>query len=157
MTRLTYAPLSTAAVEALRAGGPDANGQPAERTISDGNGAPCRHCLRNIPKSAGMLICAHRPFDTLHPYAECGPIFLCADACTAHEGAELPEILTTSPTYLLKGYTADQRIHYGTGQITAHENIAAYATELLSHASVAFVDVRSASNNCFMTRITSIE
>ena len=157
MPHLTYAPLPTAVVRALREGGPDANGQPAERAISDGNGAPCRHCLRNIPEGAGMLICAHRPFETLHPYAECGPIFLCADACTAHDSEGMPEILTTSPSYLLKGYTADQRIHYGTGQITPNKDIAAYAAELLARPLVAFVDVRSASNNCFMTRITAQE
>lgn len=154
MTHLTYAPLPTATVAALRAGGPDANGQPPERATSDGNGNPCRYCLRDIPKDAPMLICAHRPFDTLHPYAECGPIFLCADNCAAHSGSTLPEILTTSASYLLKGYTPDQRIHYGTGQITPAADIATYAAALLARDQVAFVDVRSASNNCFMTRIT---
>lgn len=154
MTDLTYAPLSTATVAALRADGPDANGQPPERATSDGGGNPCRHCLCAIPKGAPMLICAHRPFDTLHPYAECGPIFLCAEDCAAHSGSALPEILTTSPTYLLKGYTADQRIYYGTGQITPAADIPTYAAALLARDQVAFVDVRSASNNCFMTRIT---
>jgi len=62
MTKITFHPLPTETVAALRAGGPDANGLPAEHAISDGAGNPCRHCLRQIPTGAGMLVCAHRPF-----------------------------------------------------------------------------------------------
>jgi len=102
-----------------------------------------------------MLILAHRPFGALQPYAELGPIFLCADACDAYTGKALPPILRTSAGYLLKGYTADERIHYGTGKIVAPDDIASYAASLLDRAPIAFVDVRSASNNCFMTRITA--
>ena len=155
MTQITFHPLPTATVEALRAGGPDANGLPAEKAVSDGAGMPCRHCLNNIPEGADMLILAHRPFGTLQPYAELGPIFLCADACDAYTGKALPPILRTSAGYLLKGYTADERIHYGTGKIVAPDDIASYAASLLDRAPIAFVDVRSASNNCFMTRITA--
>lgn len=155
MTDIIFHPLPTSTVEALRAGGPDANGLPAERAISDGTGMPCRHCLNNIPKGAEMLTLAHRPFTALQPYAELGPIFLCADACEAFSGNTLPPILRTSAGYLLKGYTADQRIHYGTGKIVAPADIQAYAGSLLDRSEIAFVDVRSASNNCFMTRITA--
>ena len=50
------------------------------------------------------------------PYAETGPVFLCADLCTVWSDG-VPPILTTSPDYLVKGYTADDRILYGTGAI----------------------------------------
>jgi hypothetical protein len=155
MPQITFHPLRTETVEALRAGGPDANGLPAEKAVSGGGGCPCRHCLNHIPEGAQMLVLAHRPFDTLHPYAELGPIFLCAQACDAFDGTGLPPILTTSASYLLKGYTPEQRIRYGTGQIVAPADIVAYATDLLTRPDIAFVDVRSASNNCFMTRITT--
>jgi hypothetical protein len=65
----------------------------------------------------------------------------------------LPPILGTSPDYLLKGYGMDDRIVYGTGQITLAGDIAKTATALLNDARVAYVDVRSARNNCFQTRI----
>ncbi|MCX8510025.1 MAG: DUF1203 domain-containing protein, partial [Rhodobacteraceae bacterium] len=94
-----YEALPTPLVRALQAGGPDAHGQPAQRTLSDGEGNPCRHCLKMIPQGAEMLICAHRPFSSLQPYAECGPIFLCADGCPRHEGESLPLILQSSPDY----------------------------------------------------------
>lgn len=100
-----------------------------------------------------MLICAARPFDALQPYAETGPIFLCADACTPHDGGTFPPVLTTSPDYLVKAYDRNERIIYGTGQVTPSDQIAEYATALFERDDVAYVDVRSARNNCFLTRI----
>ncbi|PRY95297.1 uncharacterized protein DUF1203 [Hasllibacter halocynthiae] len=148
--RFLSIPSETAA--ALRAGGPDANGQPPERAVSDGPGNPCRHCLRNISEGAPMLIFAIRPFETLHPYAETGPAFLHADACAPFSGEGPPPILAESPDYLLKGYTAEGRIAYGTGRITAHGDVAGYAADLLAGDRLAWVDVRSARNNCWLTR-----
>ena len=102
-----------------------------------------------------MLICAARPFPTLQPYAETGPIFLCADDCEAWSGQGVPPILQTSPDYLLKAYDDDNRIVYGTGKITAAAELADYAGELLLRDGVAYVDVGSARNNCFQTRIVT--
>lgn len=138
----------------LRAGGPDANGQPAERgAISDGSGVPCRHCLRHVPAGREYLILAHRPFPEPQPYAETGPIFLCADPCARWEGAGLPPILTTSPDNLLKGYSARHRIVCGSGRGVPAGDIPAHAARLLEDPGIAFVDARSARNNCSQCRI----
>ena len=111
---LTFEALDSALAADLRRGGPDANGQPAERgAISDGEGVPCRHCLSHVPAGREYLILAHRPFPAPQPYAETGPIFLCADDCGRWHGAGVPPILATSPDYLLKGYSADHRIVCG--------------------------------------------
>lgn len=150
---ITYNGMPQADADALRAGGLDAYGNAAERAISDGEGNPCRCCLKHIPKGADMLIAAYRPFGALQPYAETGPIFLCADACQ-NMAAAFPEVLASSPDYLLKGYSPDERIVYGTGQITPSEQIEDYAANLLERPDVAFVDVRSARNNCWQVRIT---
>ena len=99
-----------------------------------------------------MLVLAHRPFGALQPYAETGPIFLCADACEAGGGAEVPEILA-SPDYIVRGYGADERIVYGTGGVVATGQIVAQAAEVLAMPRVAFVHVRSARNNCFQLRV----
>ena len=140
-------------VRSIRAGGPDANGLPAEQGTSDGQGVPCRHCLKDVPAGQGMLILACRPFAALQPYAETGPIFLCADDCPRHSGPSLPHILATSPDYLLKAYSADERIIYGTGRVVARDDVTDYAERLLANPAAAFVDVRSARNNCFQLRI----
>ena len=148
-----FTALPTDTVRALQSGGPDAYDQAVERSVSDGLGNPCRHCLRDIPKGAGMLILAFRPFAGLHAYAETGPVFLCADLCARGGGMDLPEIMTTSPYYLLKGYDATDRIVYGTGAIIAPEQMADYAAEVFANDRVAYIHVRSARNNCYQLRI----
>lgn len=151
---LIYEAMSTDEVRALRAGVPDAYGCPVERgAISDGAGVPCRHCLRDTPAGAEYLVLAHRPFPAAQPYAETGPIFLCAGDCPRWPGAGVPPILTTSTEYLLKGYTADHRILYGSGRVIARAAVEARAAELLEDPRIAFVDVRSARNNCYQLRI----
>ena len=149
---LNYAPYDPVWVADIRNGGPDAYGNPAEQTISDGSGLPCRYCLCDIPKDAPMLTMAACPFPELQPYAETGPIFLCAD-CAPYEGEGLPPVLVGRKECLLKAYGADNRIIYGTGQITPTKEVDAYAGHLLSDPKVAYVDARSASNNCFTLRI----
>lgn len=149
---IKFVPLPSEIAGRLRDGKPDAYGHPAERRLSDGDGVPCRHCLRPIPAGKEYLIAAHRPFRTLQPYAETGPIFLCAEPCEAGGGPTRPEILT-SPDYIVRGYSADERIIYGTGKVVARARIEAYATALLNQPETAFVHVRSARNNCFQCAI----
>lgn len=149
----TYTGMPQATADALRAGGPDAYGAPAEHSVSTGAGNPCRCCLEIIPEGAAMLICAHKPFTADQPYAETGPIFLCGEHCQA-KGSSFPKVLDASPDYLLKAYSQDERIIYGTGQITPKGDVSTYAERLLERADVAFVDVRSARNNCWLARIT---
>lgn len=149
MRFLSYDP---AFVAGVRSGGPDANGQPAERTISDGVAKPCRSCLRDVPAGARMLVLSARPFPEPQPYAEQGPIFLCAAECEPWSGEGLPPILRTSPDYLVKAYSPDDRIAYGTGRITPADEIESYAAEVLDRDGIAYIDVRSARNNCFLTR-----
>ncbi len=137
----------------LRAGGLDAYGMQAEQSMSDGGGNPCRCCLDEIPAGAAMLIAAARPFSSLGPYAETGPIFLCKD-CAQYAGDGLAPVLAHRDAVLLKAYGADERILYGTGQITASEDIEAYCAKLFARDDVSFVDTRSQTNNCFLARIT---
>ena len=151
MTKITALP--TEITRQLQNGGMDAHGQLPERTTSDGGGNPCRHCLRYIPKGAEMLILAHRPFATAQPYAETGPIFLCAAPCPRHDSAELPEVLTRSPDYLIKGYTAQDRIVYGTGIVIPQAQMMQQAGTILADDRVAYVHIRSARNNCYQARI----
>ena len=147
----TYLPYDPETVHRLRAGGPDAYGNPAERLRSDGAGNPCRSCLDYVPEGAAMLVAAARPFAALQPYAETGPIFLCA-ACAPWTGTGRPPVLTGSATYLVKGYDKRERIVYGSGRIVAQADVDTYVGHLLAQDGIAFVDLRSASNNCFITR-----
>lgn len=149
---LRYLALPTADASALRAGAPDAYGRPAERMRAEGTGNPCRHCLDFVTEGADMLVLSWRPFPALQPYAETGPVFLCAD-CAPWAGQGMPPVLTRSPDFLLKGYSADHRILYGTGRVVRQGDLEGYAQGLLQRPDVAFVDVRSARNNCYQLRI----
>lgn len=142
-------------IRALQSGAPDFYGQTAEHAISDGQGTPCRHCLRDTPANAGILILSYLPFPSDQPYAEVGPIFLCADECALHEpSSELPAILKTSPDHLIKGYGADDRIVYSTGQIIPPAQMVAAAQTIFADSAVAYIHIRSARNNCYQCKIT---
>ena len=146
--------MTTEDVRAYQAGAPDAYGNPPERAVSEGGGNPCRHCLRYIPEGEEMLILAHRPFAQAQPYAETGPIFLCAKPCDRHEdGGGMPEVLAGSPDYLIKGYSAGERIVYGTGAVTPTDQIGAAVARIFERPDVAYIHVRSARNNCYQARI----
>lgn len=149
---MRYVAIPTEVARHYQAGGADANGQVPERVLAEGGGNPCRHCLKMVPEGAGMLVLAHRPFPGLHPYAELGPIFLCADPCEEGGGEALPAMLA-SPDYIVRGYGPDDRIVYGTGGVVPSSAIPDRAATLLGDARVAYVHVRSARNNCFQVRI----
>ncbi|HKJ50698.1 MAG TPA: DUF1203 domain-containing protein [Gammaproteobacteria bacterium] len=145
--------LPTAAVRDLLAGAPDANGLVPERSISDGDGNPCRHCLREIPAGAPMLILAWRPFTTLQPYAEVGPVFLCAEACARHPESAGQPALYRDREMLIRGYDADERIIYGSGRTVSMAGLEAELASLFELPGLAFVHARSPTNNCYHFRI----
>jgi hypothetical protein len=150
---IQFKALPTDDVRDLQRGGSDAYGQMPERKISDGDGMPCRHCLKNIAAGDAYLVLAYRPFPELQPYAETGPIFLHAEECERAAGSEaLPEILE-SPDYIVRGYGRDDRIVYGSGGVTPTGGITARAEILLERDDIAYVHVRSARNNCYQCRI----
>ncbi|GAA6179353.1 MULTISPECIES: DUF1203 domain-containing protein [unclassified Shimia] len=149
---IQFQPLPFASVTSIRDSGLDSYANPVELAVSDGDGIPCRNCLKITPKGQRFLILAHRPFEGQNAYTETGPIFLCESCAPAVPSQNLPAILT-APSYIVRGYSADERIVYGTGQVTPTSDIAAYAESLLAREGIAFVDVRSASNNCFLCRI----
>ena len=151
---IRFAALPTETVRALQRGGPDAYGFTPERSVSDGDGVPCRHCLRTVAAGKPYLILAYRPFPKLQPYAETGPIFLCAEECErAPETDAIPAMVGNTPDYILRGYDRDDRIVYGSGAVTPTGRIETRAEELFARPEIAYVHMRSARNNCFQLRI----
>lgn len=140
-------------VAQYRTGGPDAHGQSPERRVSaPGDEIPCRASLTRLAPGSAYLVLAHRPFTTLQPYAETGPIFLAAEGPVAAPSPALPPFLT-SPAYILRGYGADERIVYGSGAVVPTHAIIARARTLLERPEIAFLHIRSATNNCFHCRV----
>ena len=153
---IKFTAIDTTSVRLHQCGELDSNNQSPEKSISDGNGNPCRHCLGDIPKGKPMLILGFRPFSTLNPYAELGPIFLCGDQCCRYDQPENLPKLYTDRRMLLRGYDQNERIVYGTGVVVAGSEIIATAKEMFSNPEVVFIHARSPDNNCYHFRIDKI-
>ena len=151
---LRFVPMPTADATALQAGAPDANGQSPEPHVARESGGPCRHCLKPIAAGERYLILGYRPFPEPQPYAEVGPIFLHAEACASYDrAAELPPILRTDGACIIRGYGGDDRIVYGSGRVVANAKIPEEAGALFGDPRIAYIHVRSATNNCYQCRI----
>ena len=148
------APIPAEHAKSYWQGEPDANGQIPERYISDGCGIPCRHCLSNVAAGEPYLVLSYCPFVQKQPYAECGPIFLHAEPCTAYQdNTTIPAMCLKGQPRIVKGYDSADRIIYGTGKIVAPEQITTYARELFTDVSVSYIHVRSSQYNCYSFRI----
>jgi Protein of unknown function (DUF1203) len=151
---IRFVALETELVKGLQAGGLDANGQKPERHVCAGGMMPCRHCLEDIKEGQPYLILAYRPFPTAQPYAEQGPIFLHLNSCVRHtESANVPRTFLKREAYLIRGYSAQDRIVYGTGRIVAPTLLPETAHHTFRDPRVSYIHVRSASNNCYQCRI----
>ena len=137
----------------IQNGGLDVHGQKPDRTVSDGQGNPCRHCLKQVPEGRGMLILAYKPFSGTNAYTETGPIFLCEDECARHQGDSVPEITKDAEAYLMRGYNEDERIVYGAGDVIAKSDMASYANSLFENPEITEIHVRSKKYNCFQFKI----
>jgi hypothetical protein len=144
--------LPSDAVEAIRRGGPDANGQPALARIAEGVANPCRHCLGLIAAGEEKLVLAWRPFGALQPYAETGPIFLHARACARYESERLPGWFDYLDPAIVRGYGSDDWIRYETGHVVRGPELRAACEGILADPSIAYVHIRS-KYNCFQCRV----
>lgn len=149
---IRYHALPTKTARHYQSGGRDANDQLPERATSDGTGVPCRHCMTIVPAGQDYLILSHRPFPAPQPYAEQGPIFLCASECARASERAFPEFLL-SDSYILRGYSRDDRIVYGSGSVVPTADLPAEAEARFQQDDIAYLHVRSAQNNCYHLRI----
>ncbi len=138
--------------ERIRRGGVDANGQPALVRVAEGLVNPCRHCLGLIAEGEKKLVLAYRPFDTLHPYAEAGPIFLHAQSCDRYEGEAVPPWFNYLDPAIVRGYGEDHWIRYDTGNVVRGKDITQACEDVLGDISVAYMHIRS-KFNCFQCRV----
>jgi hypothetical protein len=151
---ITFTAIPTQIAEHWRNGGTDAHGQKPELRISDGS-APCRHCLKNVPEGEAVLLGAYRPFQTIGAFTETGPIFICEKPCErfAGDANTLPPVIKERDQFLIRGYSADEKIDYCTGQIVDVQDLLSQAEKTFAHPEVDFIHIRSAAYSCFTTRI----
>jgi len=144
--------IDSAEVDRIRRGGLDANGQPALVRTAEGPANPCRHCLELMAEGEGKLVLGYRPFATLQPYAETGPIFLHERSCTRYDRDELPDWFVFLDPAIVRGYDRDDWIRYDTGNVVAGTDLTAACRRILKDATIAYVHIRS-KYNCFQCRV----
>lgn len=153
-TNIQFIAIPTEHARHLQSGGKDENGRVPETMVSDGNGFPCRHCLKGIDKNEDVLVVAYRPFPDKQPYAESGPIFLHKKACASQQSnGKIPDNIKSQGITLIRGYNSENRIVYGTGKTIKSLDIEAEALKMFEADNVAYIHARSATNNCFTCRI----
>ena len=152
--KLKFVAMPRAVADAFRNGAKDANGNAPLRSTSDGSGNPCRCCLCDIPKHAPMLVLAWKSLASDGPWAETGPVFLCAETCAQHhDEVGMPPITRTRDRYLVRGYDRKDRIAYGSGRLIPTGEMEAYAAQLLQDPDLKAVHVRSQGYSCYQFRI----
>ena len=65
---------------------------------------------------------------------------------------DFPQVLTLSDSYLIKGYTAEERILYGIVQVVPQGDLQAEIAARRDNPDLAFVDIRSARNTRWLVR-----
>jgi hypothetical protein len=139
-------------VERFRQGGMDAHGQPAQIRVAEGVANPCRHCLGLIEENQEKLLLAFRPFDSPHPYAETGPIFLHQSSCERYESDALPRWFDYLDPAMVRGYGCDDWIRYDTGDVVRGADLTEACGRILRDRTVAYVHIRS-KYGCFQCRV----
>ena len=152
ITRFAVTGIPSEHVDRLRRGGPDANGQRLIVRRAETRANPCRHCLQHIKAGDEKLVLSYRPFDTVQPYAETGPIFLHRTACQRYESEHLPTWFAHLQPALIRGYDHEDWIRYDTGQVVPGAELASVCEKLLNDTTVAYIHIRS-KFNCFQCRV----
>ena len=141
--KLNFTGLNSDLAARWQAGVPNADGHPPGRHVTAAGTGPRRDCLGEIAGGAPYLILAHRPFPKPQPYAEVGPIFLCAAPCARYDGPAVPPLFLTWRAIMIRGYGADNRIVYGSGQVIPPRSIRATSKYQLGQPAIAYLHLRS--------------
>lgn len=149
---LSIAGIDSGFVDHIRRGGVDAHGQPALVRVAEGPANPCRHCLELIQPGDDKLVLAFRPFRSLQPYAEVGPIFLHRRNCERYASASVPAWFAFLEPAIVRGYDRDDWILYETGAVVRGVDVQSTCERILADEAVAYVHVRS-KFNCFQGRV----
>ena len=143
-------PLSPELAEAARKTRVDQFGNRLE-VVRDGKPHQCRVCLTLSHPEEGVILLAHRPFESGQPYAETGPIFVHERTCQPYtdDSAYPPEFPRSA--VVLRAYSSEDRIvdAQAVGQRIVEEVI----NEMFANPAIQYLHARNLGYGCFMFRI----
>ncbi len=153
-----FSGIPTAVARKYQRGGGDAYDRAPEKFVCESNDLECRHCGENIALGDTVLLLAWSPFGERQPFAETGPVLLHESECAGYGAQPAPQpALTTTPTRLVRGYTKDERIVYGTGTHVEAGRLREACETMLQNENVEFLHVRSSTNNCWQARVDRVK
>lgn len=142
--------MAAAVAARIRTSMRDAHGN--DLATEDGEGVPCRVCLRYGKSGERVILFSYRPFDAPALYQEVGPVFIHADGCSPYPAdAGIPDEFANRPL-IVRPYTADHRIA-DAQVVTPPGEATAIAARLLQSPEVAYLHVRSLGRGCFLFRL----
>jgi hypothetical protein len=146
---LTVLAIDPDRLAAMRAAGADEHGSPFVPYPARG-WEPLRCCLRIARPDEQIALIGYRPFATVSPWAEVGPVYVHGAACAGlRTDTGLPPELRTGPR-ILRGYHADGSLAYDhITHVPEGVDIEAPLRELLAAPEVAEVHVRAVLTQCF--------
>lgn len=153
-TALSFHAIPPSELTRIRAAGVDDFGHPLRIMVNESpDGTPLRCCLREAAVGEEVVLIAWRPLiEAPHSvYAEVGPIFIHADACSGcKDDVSYPEGFRHRQQ-VLRSYTAAGDMHATT--IAAGDSAEAAIAELLADPEAAVVHSRNIEPGCYMFAI----
>ena len=146
-------PMPTATAERFRQTDIDDNGNTLRRIVSDGGGAPCRHCLRNAGAGEVMLLGSYSLPAPLGIYWTPSPIFLHVNVCPHYKREnDIPEIVRTR-LVSVRSYDANNGCIYDLGEVVEGTAIDLVVNRALADLRTKFINVHTARPGCLLCRI----
>jgi hypothetical protein len=138
-------------LDGVRAGGPDASGNPVEHVVATG-GEPVRCCLRDAEPGGELLLFGYEPPIPTSPYREVGAVFAHADRCDGPARTDrYPEDwrgrAQVLRAYDRRGWIHDAKVHDG-------RDPEAVIAGLLADPAVVQIHSRNIGYGCYMFEIT---
>jgi Protein of unknown function (DUF1203) len=148
VNRLRYSirPIPSDVADRIRQTLIDDFGNPLTVVATD-SPAPCRHCLRIASAGERLIVFSYRPFSSIGPYAEVGPIFVHADACEAYDKPDQFPPDFVQRTLTMRGYNEHGTIE--TAELSVPGEPEASLERLLANERVRFVHVRNPAWGCY--------
>jgi hypothetical protein len=132
----------------------------ARKTLRDGfghplqverNQAPCRSCLRISKEPEDLILLSYQPLPDTNPYAEVGPIFIHAHACTPYNADAFPEDFLEREL-VVRAYNHEGRI--ADAVVAAPGKAEDAATAFFADERIAEVHIRHTSYTCYDFKVT---
>ncbi len=154
MSDLTVMAIDPSRLDAIRAHGEDEHGNPFISYAAAG-WEPLRCCLRHARGGERIALISFSPFAVRSPWAEVGPVYVHADACSGYTSPELPPELRTGPR-ILRSCHPDGSLDYDDiVYVPSGSDIEPALRDLLDRPQVAAVHVRASMTQCFTYEVRS--